>query len=57
MNLRLLLLPAFVAANLLAADPVVESAHKKLADKKYDEAISELEGSYKAKPKPDVKKL
>ncbi len=51
---NLLLLPAF-SLFLLAADPVVESAHKKMAAKKYDEAIAELEGSYKAKPKPEVK--
>jgi len=51
----LLLIPA-LALTMLAADPVVESAHKKLADKHYDEAISELEISYKASPKPDVKK-
>lgn len=56
MKLRTFLLPAVLASALLAADPVIESAHKKLADKKYDEAIAELETSYKAKPKPDVKK-
>lgn len=49
-----LLIPLFTLI-ALAADPVVDSAHKKLAAKKYDEAISELEGSYKSKPKPELK--
>ena len=56
MNFRSFLLSAVGVVSLLAADPIIESAHKKLAEKKYDEAISELEGSYKVKPKPDVKK-
>jgi len=51
---KLLLLPAF-SLLLLAADPIIESAHKQIAAKKYDEAISALEVSYKAKPKPEVK--
>ncbi len=56
MTFRALLFPAILAATLLAADPVIDSAHKKVAEKKYDEAISQLEGSYKAKPTPDLKK-
>ena len=48
------LIPA-VALLLLAADPAIDSAHKKIAEKKYDEAIAELETSYKAKPQPEVK--
>jgi len=55
MKLRAVLIPAVFAIAALAADPVVESAHKKIAGKHYDEAISELETSYKAKPKPEVK--
>lgn len=38
-------------ALLHAADPAVEQARKKIADKKYDEAISSLEAAHKAKPK------
>jgi tetratricopeptide (TPR) repeat protein len=45
-----------LAFSLLAADGVVTEAKKKLADKKYDEAIAQLETAYKAKPQPDVKK-
>ena len=55
-QLRTLLLPALIVSALLAADPVIESARKKLAEKKYDEAIAELDTSYKAKPKPELKK-
>jgi tetratricopeptide (TPR) repeat protein len=55
MQLRRFLLFPLMTLTLLAADPVVDSAHKKLAAKKYDEAISELEGNYKTKPKPEVK--
>lgn len=56
MKIRALLIAAAFAITAFAADPVVESAHKKIAEKKYDEAITELETSYKAKPKPEVKK-
>ncbi len=56
MTRKCLFLAPAIALTLLAADPVIESAHKKLAEKHYDEAISELEASYKAKPKPEVKK-
>jgi tetratricopeptide (TPR) repeat protein len=40
-----------LGALLYAADPAVEQARKKIADKKYDEAISSLEAAHKAKPK------
>jgi tetratricopeptide (TPR) repeat protein len=46
---------AFACA-LFAADPAVEQAKKKITDKKYDEAITQLEGAYKAKQSPEVKK-
>jgi tetratricopeptide (TPR) repeat protein len=45
-----------VAAGLLIADTVVDQAKKKIADKKYDDAIALLEPAYKAKPAPDLKK-
>ena len=44
------------AASLLAASSVVEDAKKKAADKKYDEAITELETAYKGKATPELKK-
>jgi tetratricopeptide (TPR) repeat protein len=48
---------AFLCAGvLLAADSAVVQARKKIADKKYDEAIAQLETEYKSKPQPDVKK-
>jgi tetratricopeptide (TPR) repeat protein len=56
MHLRSLYLGIALTGALLAADPVIDQARKKIADKHYDEAISQLETSYKAKPKPDVKK-
>ncbi len=56
MKIRAFTMAAAFAITAIAADPVIESAHKKLAEKKYDEAISELETNYKAKPKPEVKK-
>jgi tetratricopeptide (TPR) repeat protein len=49
------MLSVVMAVSLLAAD-VVADARKKLAEKKYDEAIAQLETAYKAKPAPDVKK-
>ena len=56
MKFKALFLPAAVAFTLLAADSVVVSANKKIAEKHYDAAISELEASYKSAPKPEVKK-
>ena len=57
MTIRKLILGAAIASALLAADPAVEQARKKVADKKFDEAIAQLEGAYKAKPgAADVKK-
>jgi tetratricopeptide (TPR) repeat protein len=50
---RTLLLTATLAMSLIAADATVEAAKKKIADKKYDEAITQLE---KAKPSAEVKK-
>ena len=57
MTIRKLILGTAIASALLAADPAVEQARKKVADKKFDEAIAQLEGAYKAKPAAaDVKK-
>ena len=53
---RNLILTFTLAAGLFAADSTVDQAKKKVADKKYDEAISQLETAYKAKQTPDVKK-
>ncbi|HUS06635.1 MAG TPA: hypothetical protein VMZ52_10080 [Bryobacteraceae bacterium] len=44
------------AGTLLAADSIVTQARKKIADKKYDEAITQLDTAYKVKPQPDVKR-
>ena len=41
---------------LFAADPVVDQARKKIADKKYDDAIAQLETANKAKPNAELKK-
>lgn len=40
----------------MAADSLVVEARKKIADKKYDEAIAQLEPAYKAKPTPELTK-
>ena len=55
MSYRNLLLLGTLAVSLLAADAVTD-AKKKIAEKKYDEAISQLEAAYKTKPQPAVKK-
>ncbi len=52
---NLILIPIF-SCMLFAADSVIDQAHKKTAEKKYDEAIALLEADYKAKPRPDVQK-
>ena len=41
---------------LLASDSVVEQARKKVAEKKYDEAIAQLDTANKAKPTAELKK-
>ncbi len=41
---------------LFGADAVVEQARKKVAEKKYDEAIAQLETANKAKPSVELKK-
>ena len=56
MTLRNLVLGITLSAALFAANPVVEQARKKVAEKKYDEAITQLEGAYKAKPDAELKK-
>ena len=56
MTLRNWVLGITLSTALFAANPVVDQARKKIAEKKYDEAITQLEGAYKAKPSPDVKK-
>ena len=40
-----------MASIMAAADAAVEQARKKIAEKKFDEAISSLESEHKAKPK------
>lgn len=45
-----------LAISLLAANAVVDEAKRLVAEKKYDEAISQLETALKGKPQPDVKK-
>src|ERR1700755_843676 len=50
------LLVLTLAGTLMAADAVVDQAKKKMAEKKYDEAIALLEPAYQAKPTPDLKK-
>ena len=41
---------------MLAADSVVDQARKKISEKKYDEAIAQLETANKTKPTPELKK-
>lgn len=45
-----------MAVVLFAADPVIDSAKKKLADQKYDEAIAELSSAYTKKQSSELKK-
>lgn len=56
MTFRNFILGAFLAGSLLAADSAVTAAQKLVADKKYDEAISQLETANKAKSTPELKK-
>jgi hypothetical protein len=56
MNIRNVILGITIVSALFAADPAVEQARKKIADKKWDEAILQLEGANKTKPSPEVKK-
>jgi tetratricopeptide (TPR) repeat protein len=51
MNLSKPLLLLTIAGALLAADPVVTQASKLVAEKKYDAAVTLLEGANKANPK------
>ena len=51
--MRNIFLLGALALSLLAANATVDQAKKLIADKKYDEAITQLE---KAKPEPEVKK-
>ena len=41
---------------MFAADPAVDQARKKIAEKKYDEAIVQLETANKTKPSEELKK-
>ena len=50
-----ILLVVTLAGTLIAADTVAD-AKKKVAEKKYDEAIAQLETEHKSKPRPEVKK-
>jgi tetratricopeptide (TPR) repeat protein len=56
MNLKHISVLFALTFSLLAADSVIEQAHKKVAEKKYDEAILQLETANKAKPTADLKK-
>ena len=53
---RNILLICAIGTALLAADAVVDQARQKIAQKKYDEAIAQLEPAYKAKPNAELKK-
>ena len=46
----------FVLTGALFGADAVADAKKKVAEKKYDEAITELEAAYKASPRAEVKK-
>lgn len=54
--MRNIFLLGALALSLLAANATVDHAKTLIADKKYDEAITQLETAYKAKPEPEVKK-
>lgn len=56
MTIRNVILGVTAAAALLAADPAIEQARKKIAAKQWDEAIAQLEGANRAKPSAEVKK-
>ncbi|MBC7926519.1 MAG: hypothetical protein H7039_12760 [Bryobacteraceae bacterium] len=57
MMLKNAVLALALGGTLLAADADVDKARKQIADKKYDEAITSLEATYKAKPgSSEVKK-
>lgn len=56
MIVKSFLAAALCAGLLLAADATVASAKKLLAEKKFDEAISQLETSHKKKATPEVTK-
>jgi tetratricopeptide (TPR) repeat protein len=56
MNYRNLLLGLALSSALMAADATVEQARKKIAEKKYDEAIAQLESANTAKPNAELKK-
>jgi hypothetical protein len=49
------LLVFVVAGALIAADAIAD-AKKKVAEKKFDEAVAQLEAENKSKPRPEVKK-
>lgn len=56
MLLRTVILSIALAAGLTAADSLVEQAKKQVAEKKYDEAIAQLQTAYKAKATPERRK-
>lgn len=56
MKYRHFLLSFALSAGLFAADSVIQQARKNVADKKYDEAITQLEAANKGKPNPETKK-
>jgi tetratricopeptide (TPR) repeat protein len=51
MSFRSSFIAVCLAVSLFAADAAVDQAKKKIADKKYDEAIAVLDPALKAKPK------
>lgn len=52
---KTLLIATVWAALAMAADPAVDAAKKKLAEKKYDEAIAQLDEANKKKSTPELK--
>jgi tetratricopeptide (TPR) repeat protein len=57
MNYRNLILGLAVSTALFAANPIVEQARQKMVEKKYDEAITQLETADRAKPNAELKKV
>ena len=53
---RYILLVITLAAGLFGADSTIDQAKKKVAEKKYDEAITQLDAVYKTKPTAELKK-
>ena len=56
MSLKKALILLLLSFSLFAADAVVDQARKKVTEKKFDDAISQLETANKAKPSAELKK-